>query len=539
MVEKRKKFIWITVIFLLVFVMGAYLTYLVVSSPDELTREQGSDDAAIQQTVARQGSLTVSVSGSGELIPTGSSELSFSERGTLVELNVDVGDMVQAGDILAQLQIDQTPAELAANITNAELEVVFAQQSLDKLYENKQIEAAQALSELEDAQQALDELKDLNLEIAVAQLEVAQAKNAIADAEMQLYILNSSPTQEAVDIAYSNLLFEQKDLEEIEAQVAQIENKIKSAPNNIVRDRLKSQLMNLELSLINQKIEYENALYKYNTMNDPADPIDLSVAEAQLSTAQAQLHDALENLEEIQAGPKTFDIAMAEANVAEAQAEWDRIEAGPDPHEIALAEAELNKAQAKLNLVSQTQLVLELVAPIDGIVASINAAVGDRINNAPVLTLADINQLQVEVYIDEFDSGIVQVGHPVEVVFDALPEKTFNGQIVIIDPGLESTGNTQVLQAIAQLDAISTIEKTLPIGLNAAVGIIVGQVENAVLLPLEALHLQSDSSYFVYVVNDEDIEIRPVEVGLMDLTSIEIISGLQPGERVAIEDLNI
>ena len=108
---------------------------------------------------------------------------------------------------------------------------------------------------------------------------------------------------------------------------------------------------------------------------------------------------------------------------------------------------------------------------------------------------------------------------------------------MVVDPSLQRTGGNQAIQAQILLESAPQLLNTLPIGLNAAVEIIAGQVENAVLVPLEALQRESGNSYFVYVIEAEGIERRPVEVGLMDYTTAEITSGLSPGEVVAIGDL--
>jgi multidrug efflux pump subunit AcrA (membrane-fusion protein) len=249
----------------------------------------------------------LSVSGSGELVSVSEAKLGFQDKGELVELNVNIGDQVQTGDVLARLQIDQTSVELAANLANAELEVLRAQQKLDQIYENAQIAAAQALVAVESAQLAVDELMDDGLERALAQQAVHLAEEEVQNAEMNLYIVNSSPSQEALDIAYASLLFKEKELNEIQDQIAQAEYQFKSAPNQMVRDKLDQQLLYLRVQLAKQQVEYENALNKYNSMDDPPEAIDLAVAEAQLKTAQAQLAEAQNDWKEAQTGPQDGD----------------------------------------------------------------------------------------------------------------------------------------------------------------------------------------------------------------------------------------
>jgi len=192
---KPKQVLWFAAAILVVVLAGGYFYFTGTGSVDITTQGQRQDEPAIQRTVARSGELTVSVSGSGELVPASTTELSFQDRGELVELNVKVGDEVGAGDVLALLELDRTPAELQADIAGAELAVVRAQQNLDRLYKNAQLDAARALAALEDAQQALDEIFVIDADLASAQGEVAKAKEAIADAELQLALLNASPSQ--------------------------------------------------------------------------------------------------------------------------------------------------------------------------------------------------------------------------------------------------------------------------------------------------------------------------------------------------------
>jgi multidrug efflux pump subunit AcrA (membrane-fusion protein) len=534
---KRSWLIWIG-LGIIVIVAGVLLVQTLVAYFNGSDPEQMASEIEIQQAVARQGTLTLSVNGSGEYVASDEVELGFQENGQLVALNVNVGDQVMEGDVLAQLKIDQTPAELAANVTNAELEVLRAQNNIDQYYENAEIAAAQALLALEEAQLVLESLEHYDLEMALAEQELRLAEDTVQEAEMKLYIVNSSPSQAAVDTAYASLLFKEKELDEIKDQLAQAELQFKSAPNEAARDRLNQQILTLRARLANQQLEYENALYKYNTMDDPPENNELTVAETQLATAQAQLAEAKEKWETAQAGPANGDLAMAEAQLAAAQAEWERVKDGPGSNEIQLAEAALAKAEAELKLIEAGELILDLVSPIDGTVLSIDAHVGDRIEDQIILTLADLSQPIVEVYLDEIDSANVQVGDRAEINFDAIPERTFSGQVVEVDSELRRVGNTQGVRALVLLDEPPNNLVNLPLGLNAAVDIIAEEAANTVLVMIEAIEQDADGGDIVYVIDGDQVETRLIQVGLKDATTAEVTTGLEPGERVAIGGMN-
>jgi multidrug efflux pump subunit AcrA (membrane-fusion protein) len=74
--------------------------------------------------------------------------------------------------------------------------------------------------------------------------------------------------------------------------------------------------------------------------------------------------------------------------------------------------------------------------------------------------------------------------------------------------------------------------QTLPVGLNATVEVIGGQTQNAVLVPVEALRELSEGQYALFVMEDSEPKLRTVEVGLMDFTFAEILSGVAEGEVV-------
>lgn len=565
---KKTKTLWITVIALMVGA-GLYGYYILTTlkSNQETTDQSGS----LETAVARYGDLSIIASGSGQVIPASEIGLDFDGNGTVIEILAKVGDQVEAGDVLARLQSDTTEAELAADIAEAELAVLQAERNLADLYATAELEAAQTLIDLEDAKQAMEDLTNHELEEAAALLAIAQAENAIAIAETMLYIYNSSPSEEDIYTAYASLLFKQEDLDELEKQLVTTLKSIPGARNESQRERAEDQLLQLNVQIANQNIVVENALYKLDSMDETADPLDVSLAEAQLTTAQVQLESAQAELAEIQAGPQAGDIAIAEAQLETAQAEWERLKDGPDPEDVARYKAELEKARNELIIAESKTTILDLVAPIDAMVIDLNIDVGDRLvvesgssetetgntqtsieeemfaaffggnsggnnsNNAAAITLADLSQPLLEVYIDETDLGKVGLGYPVEVTFDALPDETFSGEIIEISPNLETVSNIQAIVTRVLLQPESYAKPiSLPINLTALVDVIAGEASDAVLIPIEALVEVGPAAYAVYLVEDGNPQLRTVSIGLMDFTSVEITQGLTAGDTIAL-----
>jgi multidrug efflux pump subunit AcrA (membrane-fusion protein) len=122
------------------------------------------------------------------------------------------------------------------------------------------------------------------------------------------------------------------------------------------------------------------------------------------------------------------------------------------------------------------------------------------------------------------------VGKDAEITFDALPDAKFTGKVTEVDPGLYTSGNTSVIRALIQLD-VPKAGFNLPLGSAASVDVIGGRADNALLVPIEALHPAGDK-FTVFVMENGKPVLHVVEVGIQDQVSAEIKSGLQAGDVV-------
>lgn len=180
--------------------------------------------------------------------------------------------------------------------------------------------------------------------------------------------------------------------------------------------------------------------------------LQLRAAEAALAQAQAELDGArayLDALLEIRANPLTLHAQLraaearyrqAEAEVAIAQAALDELEAGPTPEEVAVAKAQVRQAEAAVQMVDAQIAQLVLTAPIDGIVATRSARVGEMATaGQPLLTIANLDELTLVIYVPVNRVGQVRVGQEVEVRVDSFPNRIFIGQVASIAGEAEFT----------------------------------------------------------------------------------------------------
>ncbi len=364
----------------------------------------------VQTAVTRQGDLIVFASGAGSVVPATEIGIGFEDSGTLSELMVKVGDRVQAGQALARLQTDKTDEEVALAIADAELNVLTTQQALDDIYSNSELDAAQALIDIEDAQQALEDLQNIDLSQAQALQAIAEAEEAVKNAQRIYNSVRLPADDNTIATAKAELVLAEKSLKDQQEKFNDYVNK----PDT---DLGKA---NQQLKLSQAQAAYDSALSYYNAVTGTGSELDQESSAADLSAAQAQLAQAQRDWERIKDGPSPGEIALTEANLAVAQEKYDTLKNGADPAEVALAQANLANAKAKLAVAQEDQAVVDLVAPMVGTIMSIDASVGEVVGTGAIITLADLSQPVLEVYLDETDLDKVVVGIEAEIVFELI-----------------------------------------------------------------------------------------------------------------------
>jgi HlyD family secretion protein len=151
-----------------------------------------------------------------------------------------------------------------------------------------------------------------------------------------------------------------------------------------------------------------------------------------------------------------------------------------------------------------------------------------------ILQAADLSKLQVRAYFDEPEIGDLKLNDPVSIVWDAKPDMKFHGHITRLPSTIITYGTRFVGEVLVSVEDSNGV--LLP-NTNVVVTVITQDVRNALTVPREALHVEGGRDY-VYVVTRDTLHRVAVKVGAINLTSVQILSGLSEHTVVALGTTN-
>jgi HlyD family secretion protein len=279
---------------------------------------------------------------------------------------------------------------------------------------------------------------------------------------------------------------------------------------------------------------------------------DVSLAEANLRNAQVTLERTERMVKEGLLPQQNLDDARARYDVVKAQVEsanksLDLFQVGPREEQIRAQRATVKTAQATLAF-AQTQLeATEIRAPVDGTILErlvergemvTTSFVGDRGAKSSVVSLADLNDLQVEIDVSQTDFARLKLGQPAVIVPEAYAERRYDGVLEEIAPEANRQKATvQVKVKVANPDQYLRPE------MNAKVTFLKGPVKfeavapSKILIPRRAV-ANVGGKQSVYVVKDGKAAAREIQLGAGNDTTVEVKSGLSVGDVLIVSDLD-
>lgn len=255
-------------------------------------------------------------------------------------------------------------------------------------------------------------------------------------------------------------------------------------------------------------------------------------AEAAAVAARAQLAQSQVALTRAEREEARF-MKLKEAGLATQQAVDD------SRTETAAARARLDSSKAQIRVAdeevhqSKARLSKGLVSsPMDGMIALREVNVGDLASDAaaakPIFRVVDNRILNLTVTVPSVDSARVKTGQPLEFTVDALPDKTFKGKVMFINPELSRSDRS--LKVVAEVQNQS---EQLKGGLFAKGRIITGKRGNVLQIPRAALSSYDNARQtgIMFVADGELARQRNVKTGIASGSLIEIKEGLKNGEQ--------
>jgi HlyD family secretion protein len=211
-----------------------------------------------------------------------------------------------------------------------------------------------------------------------------------------------------------------------------------------------AELSRAEAQLSQARAEFERISNLVKEGVAPRQQLD--TVQAALRTAESAREAASQRLALAREGSRRQDIAEAEARAETAQAGVSVAQAGR--RDVDVQRAALNAAQAREKELqaqleaARTQLsYAEIRSPLDGVVLTRNVESGEFVNaGTPVVTIANIDDLWMNIYIPETQTGLVKLGQAVRVTVDSFPGESFKGKITFVSSESEFTPKTILTQ---------------------------------------------------------------------------------------------
>lgn len=265
--------------------------------------------------------------------------------------------------------------------------------------------------------------------------------------------------------------------------------------------------------------------------------INEEIARTRVSQAAAQLDVAKTDFERIKAlsdrkavSQSDFDkvsLALRVAQENHAAALAGQQENQVRAEEIKSAKSGIEQLQAAIQVAEQTREKAIVRAPFDGVVAKIHVKVGEAIAlGMPLVKMVDDSEYYVKAPFDEANAADIRVGQVARINIDAYRGTDFPGVVEFISPIV-----AQNLDLSRTLDIDVRIEDgqdKFVAGMSADVIIVAEKKQDVLYVPSEALIREQTA----YVIEDGRVVVRNVEVGIGNMLTKEVLSGLKEGETI-------
>lgn len=290
-------------------------------------------------------------------------------------------------------------------------------------------------------------------------------------------------------------------------------------------DEFDRRVQQAELALASRQLDLKRA-------QAPPRAEDLDIAQANLKKAALALAVAQDNAKKNPSSTNDAAREAAQADYDASRASFDRLTRGPTDQELQQLKNTVASAQLDLDSARASKAQTQLRAPYDGVVTEVNAQPGELVGGfTPIITIADLSDLELFAEIDEIDVGAVAPGQSVDIRFDAFPGEMVSGKLTQLFPAASTERGALVYHARISFEAGKLAVRP---GMSATIKIATVEKKDVLVLPSRAIR-SAGSQKIVSAIIDGIQQNVVVETGVSDGNQTEIISGLKAGDKVVIE----
>ncbi len=533
------------IIIALIVIISAVIVYQISfkKSEPEYTLAEAKIDTLVQE-ISETGVVK-----KGEKV-----ELSFESSGRITAVNINVGDIVKAGQTLASLETSKLQIQLQEAAAALEL----SQAELNKLLSGASAEAIRvAQTTVDNAQVSLENTQqnEQNVKI-IAQENIEQdyedALNSLDSAYLKIY--NAYNEIDSLQRTY----FSSNDQESIavKGNKTTVENAMLQVEPYIIAAKTSGKNESIDTALIEAKnalnsiynaLEAAREICEKITYRDTVSSTDKTALDTQKTNINTSLTSII-SAQQTTASTKlanASNITTAESSTATAQGVLKSAQdnlalttASPRQEDIVLYQAKIQRAQANVALLQNQIGKATLFCPINGQVVEADKKVGEIVQPTEII-VALLPSVPFEIETDIYEEDVVKIniGNPVDIFLIAFPDQIFKGNVMSVDPAEKLTDGIVYYKITISLEGIPSLtelfDKVKP-GMTADLIIKTAQKENVLVIPEEAVQ-KKDDKVFVEVLRNGKIEEKEIEIGFLGSNDmIEIVSGLQTGEQIIL-----
>lgn len=508
------------------------------------TRNSAPKTMDVQTDVVKRGTVMASVSGNGVLEPLTTVEVRSNVGGQIVELAVDEGDKVEAGQLIAKID----PADSIAALQQAKADYTSSNAKVTQSKQALTMQQLQTTASIEGAEQAVEASRqrlqqaeqEASLQPRLTTESIAQAKSALESAQANLSQVQSALTPQKLSSAKASY-------DQAEASFDEASKSLKRQKALLEKGFVaQSQVDSAEAQFASAKAQLEAAKSKFDTVKEESDQ-DIKNAQSKVTQAKSAL--AVAEANRVQDSLKQKELAASRASLKQAVASLATARSSVHQNqmkgeEVLQARAQLEKSRAAVENAATQLDYTTIVAPRSGVVVKKYVETGSIVTGGrqaigggggagiTIVEIADTSRMQVVVDVDETDIDKIRMGQEVGVKVDAFPDEFFKAKVTKIAPKAEVTQNVTTVPVTVMLERTDPRLKPL---MNASCDFIIDRKENVLYVPVEAIS-ETDSGSEVTVMENDKQVTRKVEVGLTGDDYCEIASGLKDGEVVVLQE---